>query len=270
MSIEGTKPSPAATAFCLALACCACGRVPASLFYRPCLSRREWQSSGEIVDSQAHLGELPSWLLLLFNTHQSDQGSVTQRATSSDALSAPESQHHAFRDHPVSANNDQSQAASPSPPRQSSLGWSPVRQRGSRLSTHQESQEHTDIHLELVGVKPNHVDLSRRSDLILSPDLQHLSNSRGLAITTWDGAMYFALAEIWKETILQAASEKFRVQAWTILVKLASYSMPSPYTEPLWQVFQSQLEEVIEGTILPFLSVIDLKQFQAWSYRSQR
>jgi len=81
--------------------------------------------------------------------------------------------------------------------------------------------------------------------------------------------MYFVLADISKEIILHATSEKLRVQMWTLLVRLASYSMPSPYTEPLWQVFQSHLEEVIEGTVLPFLSVIDLNHFQAWSYQSQ-
>jgi len=266
-----SKPSPAATAFCLALACCACGRVPASLFYQPCLSRREWHSSGEIVDSQTHLEELPSWLFTLFDTTQNGQGSRTRQVTSGDTLSAKfEPQQHAFHNHLVSRNNDLPQTASQSNPRQFSLGQSRARKTGSRLSTDRERQEHTDIHLEIVGVRPDHVDLSRSSPLILPLDLQNLANNRDLAITTSEGVMYFAMAEIWKETILQAASEKLRVQTWTVLVKLAAYSMPSPYTEPLWQVFQSQLEEVIEGTVLAFLSVIDLKHFQAWSHQFQR
>jgi hypothetical protein len=265
-----SKPSPAATAFCLALACCACRRVPASLFYRPCLSRREWHSSGEIVDSQTHLEELPSWLFTLFDTTLNDQGSGTQQATNGDTLSVPESPQHVFHDQRVSSNNGLLQAAPLSTPRRDSSGRSPARNKGSRLATHREPQEHTQIHLEIVGLRPNHVDLLRRSHLILSLDLQNLINSRDLSITTSEGVMYFAMAEIWKETILQAASEKLCVQTWTILVILASYSIPSPYTEPLWQVFQSQLQEVIEGTILPFLSVIDLKHFQAWSHQHRR
>lgn len=114
------------------------------------------------------------------------------------------------------------------------------------------------------------MDLSRKSHLILSLHLQDLVNNRHVSVTTSEGVVYFALADVSKEIILHAASEKLRVQTWMLLVRLASYSMPSPYTEPLWQVFQSQLEEVIEGTVLPFLSVIDLKHFQAWSYQLQR
>lgn len=269
-SITECKPSPAITSFCLALACCACEQVPASLFYRPCRSRREWHSSGEIVDSQTRFEDLPSWLFTLFDDIRDDHGSGTQRAISRKTVSVPESQPSTFRNHPVSTIGDLSQVTSPSKPRSDSLGRSPSREKVSWPSTRRKPQKHAQIHLENVGVRPNDVGPSRRSHLILSPEFQILANSRGLAVTTSEGVMYFALAEIWKETILQAASEKLCVQTWTIFVNLASCSMPSPYTEPLWQVFRSQLEDVILGTILPFLSVIDLKHFQAWNYQSRQ
>jgi len=159
LSEEGTKPSPAATAFCLALACCACGRVPASLFYRPCRSRREWHSSGELIDSQTHLEGLPSWLFALFDTTQHGQGSGTQQTSSGGTLSLPKSQQHTFHNHIDSRINDLSQAASPSTPRRDSLCRKPARKKGSRLSTHRQPQEHTQVHLEVVGIRPNHVDL---------------------------------------------------------------------------------------------------------------
>ncbi len=157
-SKEGSKPSPAATSFCLALACCACGRVPASLFCRPCQPRREWHSSGDVVDSRTHLEELPSRLFTLFDTTPHDQELGTQQATKGDTISVPKSQQHAFHDHRLS------QAAPLSTPRRDSAGRSAARKKGSRLSTHREPQENTRIHLEIVGLLLSGLEIGRKEE----------------------------------------------------------------------------------------------------------
>lgn len=240
---EGKKPSRAATAFCLALACCTCERVPAALFYRACQPRRQWNLSGELVDSPDHLKELPSWLLGLFRVQKAEL------SASNGTL-------------PVAA------AAQSTLPAKSSPSQDFLKELKLEESTpfYASSSLRTGISLELLGIKPDDVQTFATSDLLLPSDLQYLSDLQGFAVVTSEETVYFVLSETWKENILRTASEGLRICIWTLLATVAAYAMPVPYTEPLWPVFQFQLKEVIESTVMPFLGVLDMRDIQDWSY----
>ena len=240
---EGKKPSWAATAFCLALACCACDRVPAALFYRACQPRRQWHPSGELIDSRDHLEELPYWLLGLFRVQEAE-------------LSASSGTHSVA---PAAKSTFPLEKS----PRQDFPAELQLAECNPFTST---SSLSTGIPLELLGIRPDNVQTFATSGLLFTNDLQHLSDLQGLAIVTLEETVYFVLAESWKETILRIASEGLRICIWTLLATMAAYAMPIPYTEPLWLVFQFQLKEVIESTVIPFLSVLDLRDIQDWSY----
>ena len=227
----------------MALACCACERVPAALFYRACQSRRHFDQSGELADSRDHLEKLPSLLLGLFGLQEAEQ------SASSGTL-------------PVAQAGQSTLLAK----------WSPSQDIYTELqpaeSTHfiSNSSLSTGISLELLGIRPDDVQILASSDLLLPSDLQYLYDLQGFATVTSEETIYFVLAETWKETILQATSEKLRIRIWTLLATVVAYAMPIPYTEPLWQVFQFQLKEIIESTVMPFLSVLDLRDKQERSY----
>ena len=128
------------------------------------------------------------------------------------------------------------------------------------------SSNGSGILLELLGIRPDDVQTFPTSVLLVPSDLEYLSDSQGVTVVTWEEATYFLLAETWKENILRTASEGLRICVWTLLATIAAYAMPIPYTEPLWSVFQFQLREVIESTVMPFLSVLDLRDIQEWSH----
>ena len=199
--------SRAATAFCLTLACCACERVPAALFYRACQTRRRWHATGDRVDSCDHLEDLPSWFVGLFR------------------LQEPE----------ISAKYVEGLNLADSTPS------------------------------ELLGIRPDDVQTFAASVLLLQNDLQYISDLHGFATVALDGTIFFVLTETWKRTILHTASERLRTRIWKLLATVAAYAMPIPYTEPLWTVFQAQLQVVIESTVVPFLSVLESKDVQDWN-----
>ena len=240
---KGKKPSRAATAFCLTLACCACERVPAALYYRACQSRRQWHPSGELVDSCDHFENLPSWLLNLFRVQEA------VLSTNSSTL-------------PV-APAGQSTLPAKSLPSEDLLTERQLAESTLLISSPSSS---TGIPLELLGIRPDVVQNFATPDLILPSDLQYLCDSQGFATVTSEESIYFVLTETWKETILRTASEELRLCIWTLLATVVAYAMPIPFTEPLWPDFQFQLKEVIESTVIPFLSVLELRDIEDWSY----
>ena len=240
---KGKKPSWAATAFCLALAFCACERVPAALFYRACQSRRHFDLAGELVDNRDHLKTLPSLFLGLFRV---------QEAELSSSSSTP----------PVAQAGQSTLPAKSLPSHDILTELQPAESTPSIWN----SSLRTGISLELLGVRPDDVQTLATSDLRLPSDLQYLCDLQGFATVTSEETIYFVLAETWKESILQATSEKLRIRIWTMLTNMVAYAMPIPYTEPLWQVFQVQLTEIIESTVMPFLSVLNLRDKQERSY----
>ena len=252
----------------MALACCACELVPASLFYRPCLSRRRWHPSGDFRDSWAHLGELPSWLFDLFGGLENRDGPGPDLGASSDTSSVSESDRCAPHDHGIVINGGFRQTRSTSQGGRDSPSL--VENARNRQSQDLEAEKELRIPIEVVGVRPECVGSLRTCYLVLSSELWSLLRCQVVAIATLEGIPYFALGETWKEVILRTASEKVRVQVWILLVTLTTYSTPTPYAEPLWQIFHTQLEEVTEKTIIPFLSVLDLTDFKAWGHEMHR
>lgn len=57
-----------ALALCQTLASCACRRVPAFLFIRPWLSRRQWDLEGTIEEKHLSSDKVPRWAKLIFST----------------------------------------------------------------------------------------------------------------------------------------------------------------------------------------------------------
>ena len=239
----GKKPSRAATAFCLTLACCDCERVPAAVFYRACQSRRQLHPSGELFDSRGHLEELPSWLLGLFRVQEAEL--YARNGTLPGAPAGPSTL-------PAKAS-----------PSQNFLTKPQLTEGTLSISV---SSFSTGIPLELLGIKPDDVQTFATPDLLLPSDLQYVCDLQGFAIVTSEEAIYFVLTRTWKETILRTASEEMRISIWTLLATMVAYAMPIPYTEPLWPVFQSQLKEVIESTVMPFLAVVDPRDILDWKY----
>ena len=129
---------------------------------------------------------------------------------------------------------------------------------------------HGRIPLEAVGLRPDCVALLQSPYLQLPSELQSLIGSQAIYITTADGCAYFVLNQTWQDAIINMASEKLRIRTWALLVTLTAWSAPGPYTEPLWRTLQAQLEEVIQSSVLPFLSVIDLADFKGFSDELQR
>ena len=252
------QPSWAGTALCLALACCACNRVPASLFYRSCLPRHQWHASGALALSEDHFRNLPSWLLRLFDLPQ------TTKVREPETGSIQNAQH----DNTRSINGDPERNPSTSPSDQTPLGS--AENALGELSINPASGCSERNPLEFVGVPPDLVDARGPSYLVYSNDLKGLLDAQAVTIINSEGTVYFELDEAWKLFILRSASETIRIKAWILLTTLATYSTPTPYTEPLWQLYQAQLENIFERTVIPFLSVQDLVDFKAWDHKMHR
>ena len=123
------------------------------------------------------------------------------------------------------------------------------------------------IPLEFIGVLPDYVDARGPSHLVFSNDLRGLLDAQVVTIILSEVTVYFTLDRTWKRVILRSASERLRIKAWILLTTLATYSTPTPYTEPLWQLYLAQLEDIFERTVIPFLSVQDLVDFKAWDHK---
>ena len=255
---KGRRPSWAGTAFCLALACCACDRVPASLFYRSCLPRRQWHASGALAQSEDHLRNLAPWLCRLFYLPQTAK--VREPGTGSIG----------------DARHDNTQPISRDPERNLPISQSdqmPLANAENALGDQfidPASVRSKQIPLEFIGVPPDFVDARGPSHLVYSNDLQGLLDAQVVTIILSEVTVYFTLDRTWKRVILRSASERLRIKALILLTTLATYSTPTPYTEPLWQLYQAQLEDIFELTVIPFLSVQDLVDFKAWDHKMHR
>ena len=255
---EGRRPSWAGTALSLTLACCACDRVPASLFYRSCLPRRQWHASGALAESEDHFRNLPPWLFRLFYLFQ------TAKAPEAETGSIGNARHDtnqsikgdSERKLPTSASDQTSLANT-----ENALG---------DLCIDPISVCSGQVPLEFVGVPPDFVNARNPSHLVYSNDLQGLLDAQAVTLILSEVTVYFKLDKAWKRAILRSASETLRIKAWILLTTLATYSAPTPYTEPLWQLHQAQLEGVFERTVIPFLSVQDLVDFKAWDHKMHR
>ena len=252
---EGRRPSWAGTAFSLALACCACDRLPASLFYRSCLPRRQWHASGALAQPKDHLHNLPLWLFRLFYLPQ------TAKVREPETGSIRNARHDNTQ--PISRDPERKPTISQSD--QISLGKA-VNAFGD-LSIDPASVRSKQIPLEFIGVPPDFVDTRGPSHLVYSNGLQGLLDAQAVTVILSEMTVYFTLDKAWKRVILRSASERLRIKAWILLTKLATYSTPTPYTEPLWQLYLAQLEDIFERTVIPFLSVQDLVDFKAWDHK---
>ncbi|KAI9869771.1 MAG: hypothetical protein M1830_005104, partial [Pleopsidium flavum] len=91
----------------------------------------------------------------------------------------------------------------------------------------------------------------------VSEDVQTLFEFNVIEPVFDEGWLYLGVVGSWKDSIRRKCSTSDRVRLLSDLVKLVTFSFPDLYSEMLWQVVRLRSQEIIESTILPFLSVVD-------------
>lgn len=96
-----------------------------------------------------------------------------------------------------------------------------------------------------------------RDDVItlFSNDIINIANE--------DGLLYFETTEDWKAAIRRQCSENHYIQILLDLLGLMVYSFPDKYAEIFWRHIEVHSREVIESTLLPFLSVVGWQELQS-------
>ena len=97
----------------------------------------------------------------------------------------------------------------------------------------------------------------------LSESVQGLIQQEILKVYTEDDWLYIELTEAGKDLVAGSISAEDPTPLLVGLIRLTINSYPAPYIEPLWQVTQQRCREVIDTTIIPFLSVLDWQQLKS-------
>lgn len=103
---------------------------------------------------------------------------------------------------------------------------------------------------------------SRLHHYSLSEDVQFLFKQSIIHNIVDEGLLYFKIAEDWKQTIRRKCSINDYIGVLSSLLKLTIFAFPDMHTEALWQCIRLGLSKVIKSTLLPFLSVIEWREFQ--------
>ena len=91
----------------------------------------------------------------------------------------------------------------------------------------------------------------------LSPSFKLLLKSQILGVQLDGDEVFLRISNTSKEEIWEQTSTKDRLFIWVELLILVIHSFPDPYAEALWRNVQYSCVEVIDSTILPFLSVLE-------------
>lgn len=87
-------------------------------------------------------------------------------------------------------------------------------------------------------------------------DLQSLLKNGCLTRSSRDNLLYLSLDPRLKAKIRAECEAAHLLQATLDLVKLVIWSLPDPYSEPLWELLSMHCRDLIHTTVLPFFSVV--------------
>jgi hypothetical protein len=79
---------------------------------------------------------------------------------------------------------------------------------------------------------------------------------QGILTCERDPWLSFEIAEASKAEILEGISQSEQVEVLCHVTSLVSTSFPDPFTEALWAAIAQSSREIIESTVIPFLSVV--------------
>ena len=116
------------------------------------------------------------------------------------------------------------------------------------------SREH--IHAAQLGLRPYNAQSHSKPTYRLSSDLQWLQKNSIIEMQEDEGWLYFTLDYSCREMLEAQLSTTLRMHIWLELLKLVSHAYPEAYVEPLSREVQHRCNDVIESTVLPFLSVM--------------
>jgi hypothetical protein len=92
-------------------------------------------------------------------------------------------------------------------------------------------------------------------DFYLSRDAQALIRYNVLDCYTDLGLLHFRINEKWKEQIRRECPDEYFVPFLLDLAILVIHAFPEPYADCLWRILYSPLKDVMNLTVIPFLSV---------------
>jgi hypothetical protein len=96
-------------------------------------------------------------------------------------------------------------------------------------------------------------------------DLQSLLKNGCLTRSFRDNLLYLSLDERLKHKMIAECQAAHLLQATSDLIKLVVWSLPDPYSEPLWELLSLHCRDLIRTTVLPFFNVVYSKESVALS-----
>ena len=248
------------------LACCECNRVPAFLFSRPYFSQRRWTAFGEVYVSQPQPQAAPQWSSGLFER----VGDIPDSKSVFHATS-------------LGLCENLCRSIVPWPPFESQPTFSQTPYQWSEFP--QELKFSSSVALDLVSVQakektkqdksteearpimeeasngrttPQSMHLTKQSDWLfrLSEDIQTLMGLNIIHPRLDEDWLYFELSGSWIDSIRRECSTEDRVRLLYDLARLVASAYPDPYAESLWQIIRVRSKDIIDSTVLPFLSVL--------------
>jgi len=102
--------------------------------------------------------------------------------------------------------------------------------------------------------------LLRRGDLQLAPvrvfclaeELKIFLQEEHIRTSYREGLLYFTFDKGWGEKLRSTRRASELAKATLDLVKMVIFSLPDPYSDPLWELTSSHCGEVFRTTVLPY------------------